>query len=539
MRYLLFFLAIMAYHPFFGQNIYWASEVVAFSSELSPNEYSAAQILGPPDVLPGSGDNPCAWMPDRTSSKEEFITVKFPRQILVKRIAVAETFNPSAIVAIYGSLNNKDEQLLYKGNSQKLSIQGRLLNILPAKEIRIQYIKIVMNPSGVPGFQAIDAVAIADSEKDINHYINIPKIFNKSVIKTGLVKEINSKYDEIRPVINSEGQILYISRKYHPENVGGKYDASDIWFAQINDAKNSWQPPENLGKPVNNKFPNFLSSLISDNQAKYAIISNEYKGQTMKPGLSVSKIAASWGKPVPFRITDSYIMDLENDYFVSLDKNIMLISQERFDTEGRKDIFISFRKRGNIWSSPVPIQSINTAADEYSPSLNKTNDTLYFSSEGYSGFGNADVFFSVRKDSSFLKWTYPKNLGSMINSPGDEIYYHFPESGTKVYFARKTRDNYDIFSSDKPDYIGIRDYANSDTVDQSIAKIPSDSDNHQRMTLSQPEINLENDIEKPIEEEVQNDKRNLFGYVLSGIILSLLLIIAFIIIRKRKKTLPD
>ena len=48
-----------------AQNVQWASEVIEFSSELSPMQYAASQALNKPNVLPNGGENPNAWTPKK------------------------------------------------------------------------------------------------------------------------------------------------------------------------------------------------------------------------------------------------------------------------------------------------------------------------------------------------------------------------------------------------------------------------------------------------------------------------------------------
>jgi hypothetical protein len=48
-----------------AQTIQWATKVIEYSSQLSPIQYSAEQVLGKPNVLPNGGQNPNAWVPDK------------------------------------------------------------------------------------------------------------------------------------------------------------------------------------------------------------------------------------------------------------------------------------------------------------------------------------------------------------------------------------------------------------------------------------------------------------------------------------------
>ena len=52
-----------------AQEVQWATKVIEFSSELTPVQYSARQVLGKPNVLPSGGQSPNAWAPDKPKKK--------------------------------------------------------------------------------------------------------------------------------------------------------------------------------------------------------------------------------------------------------------------------------------------------------------------------------------------------------------------------------------------------------------------------------------------------------------------------------------
>ncbi len=83
-----------------AQVVQWGSKVVDFSSELTPVQYSANQILGKPNVLPAGGQNPSAWTPDKPKRKE-FIKIGYENPIEIQQIAIAESYNPSGLVNVY------------------------------------------------------------------------------------------------------------------------------------------------------------------------------------------------------------------------------------------------------------------------------------------------------------------------------------------------------------------------------------------------------------------------------------------------------
>ena len=66
---------------------------------------------------------------------------------------------------------------------------------------------------------------------------------------------------------------------------------------------------------------------------------------------------------------------------------------------------------------------INSNKYDISPFLSNGQDTLFFSSNGFGGEGDADIFFSVRQDDSWTNWSTPQNLGNKINTPKFDAYF--------------------------------------------------------------------------------------------------------------------
>ncbi len=74
------------------------------------------------------------------------------------------------------------------------------------------------------------------------------------------------------------------------------------------------------------------------------------------------------------------------------------------------------------WSDSEAIGSLNSMQDEDFPFFDKKNQTLYFCSKGYQGFGGYDIYKSSF-DSVKNIWTKPENLGFPVNTPFDDIIY--------------------------------------------------------------------------------------------------------------------
>jgi len=128
------------------------------------------------------------------------------------------------------------------------------------------------------------------------------------------------------------------------------------------------------------------------------------------------------------------------------------MSVDREDTKGGRDIYVSFAENDTVWTEPRNLgMNINTAGDEITPFLALDDHTLYFSSNGYSGYGGSDIYMSKRLDDSWAKWSAPQNMGPDINSKTDDVFFNIPSTSDYAYFSRAmTPENFDIYRVKMP-----------------------------------------------------------------------------------------
>ena len=73
---------------------------------------------------------------------------------------------------------------------------------------------------------------------------------------------------------------------------------------------------------------------------------------------------------------------------------------------------------GDVWSAPAPV-GFNTPAAEFDPAFSPDGRRLYFHSDRPGGLGGTDLY-AVDVEAGGSSFGAPLNLGSGINSPGDE-----------------------------------------------------------------------------------------------------------------------
>lgn len=235
--------------------------------------------------------------------------------------------------------------------------------------------------------------------------------------------------EESIPVFSKDSSILYFVRTYDKSAVGGEVD-QDIWYSK-RDKDGSYGDGQRLTS-LNNKYNNAIVGINKSGNSLYLL--NSYEGKKdMVKGIAVStQDGNGWSKPLEVIVPT---FDVEGDYysfFVDESEKVIIISYAGPGTKGLEDLYVSI-KNGSEWSAPMHMGStINTAGFEISPFLSKTQDTLYFSSNGHGGLGDADIFYSV-KQGSWTSWSTPVNLGNKINSPKFDAY--FIHSGEQLYWS--------------------------------------------------------------------------------------------------------
>jgi OmpA-OmpF porin, OOP family len=439
-----------------GQTVQWASKVIGFSSELTPTQYSAQQALGKPNVLPAGGQNPNAWTPEKPR-RSEWIKLGFANPMKIQQIAIAETYNPGALFKVYTYDEAGKEYLVKAFNPKAVPLKSQIQYVsMEMTSYKVAAIKLEFDGKSLTDYFSIDAVGIADSDIPISTNLDIPALLAKGILVEQLDKNVNSDASELNPLLSPDGKTLYFSRKNHPDNVGGVKDTEDIWYSELG-SDGKWQLAKNIGPQFNNNKPNFINSISSptpDGQAVVMLLGNRYldKGK-MEAGVSIStKVGNSWTKPKPMMIDDEYNYSDKANYFLANTRKVLLMSAEREDSKGERDLYVSFIKNDSTWSKPLNLGDVvNTLGDESGPFLASDDKSLYFSSTGFSGFGAADIYLSKRLDETWTKWSSPQNLGPDINSALDDLFFNIPSTSDYAYYSRGvTADNTDIFRIKMP-----------------------------------------------------------------------------------------
>ena len=448
-----------------AQETQWANRVIDVSSAYNQgilfkegvnyNEYPASRVLGVPDVLPGNfGDSPNAWIPQKPDGTFS-VKLGFDYALKIQQIALAESRNPGALTEIYAYDLQGNEYLVAELDPAPINASARVFNVfIDPTPYEVYAIKLVFDGKAVPGYNAIDAVAISSSPIPVDAEIDIVDGVNPDLVAQEISFTTETNYINLKPIIAPDGNTLFFSRD-SDENVGGPVDDEDIWYLE-NVGNGDWSEPKNPGKPLNNRGSNFVSSVSQGDDGYVLVLGNAYQEDgKMTSGVSISKRAGdNWSTPQPLNIENFYNYAMSANYYLSSNQRYLLMSVERDDSRGTRDLYVSFNEGNNNWSEPINLgNQVNTPDIETSPFIADDDSTLYFSSRGYSGFGGEDVYVSRRLDDSWQNWSTPQNLGSAVNSGRDDTFFNIALNEDYAYLTRGTIDNADLYRLDMPIFL--------------------------------------------------------------------------------------
>lgn len=262
-----------------------------------------------------------------------------------------------------------------------------------------------------------------------------------------LGKNVNSRYDELAPVLAPDGNTIFFCREGHPDNIGVRTirdgasvlrDDQDIWMShKLKDG--SWSEALHIDAPFNSRTYDFPVGTSADGKTLY--IGNIYERDgRVYPGVSKTRfVRGKWTFPEPLRIQNFYNEANLVNYSLSADERTLILNLQRKDTVGRMDLYVSFLEPDDSWSEPLNLgRDINSAFMEVTPFLASDNKTIYFASNRPGGLGQFDMYMSRRLDGTWTRWSEPINLGKQINTAGNDINYVIAPTGDYAIFASDT-----------------------------------------------------------------------------------------------------
>jgi outer membrane protein OmpA-like peptidoglycan-associated protein len=392
--------------------------------------------LGEPNSMPSKGYTASAWAPS-ADERKEFIQVGFDKPMKIRQVIVAENNAPGAIyrVVVYDAMKQEHEVYKQKPDSTLTDFSRYMQIKFEETTFEVAAVKVSLDCRAIEGYQQIDAIGISDDTLPMK----AEKIKTAGDVKffsepERLSDNINSEYTEIGPIISPDGKTLYYCRKDYPPN-----NAKDkIWYSNLG-KDGEWQLSKFMNEPLNNKNSNAVEAITPDGNT--LLLANQYfrDGSSGQGWAMTHKTKDGWSFPENPIIKNFSNTDRWFNSFMANDGKTIFMNIRKPDTHGESDLYVSFLQPNGSWSEPKNLgYTVNSMGAECCAFLASDNKTLYFSSDGYNGFGSNDIYVTRRLDDTWQNWTTPLNVGEPLNSAAWDAYYSIPAKGDYAYFVRNS-----------------------------------------------------------------------------------------------------
>lgn len=260
---------------------------------------------------------------------------------------------------------------------------------------------------------------------------------------------INSTAKEYLPMLTAdEMNIVFTRMKPKPvqrQSIGGDRFEEDFYTSDKVDG--GWQLSRPLGPPINTPLNEGGQCLSPDGKSIYFTGCDRDGGLGSCDIYYSKKTGNTWSEPMNLGGKVN-AKDWDSQPSISFDGNTLYFTSKRPGGVGGTDIWKCVKGPDGSWGPATNLGNlINTIGNETSPFIHTDNQTLYFSSNGHPGMGDADLYLS-RLDSSG-QWGAPVNLGYPLNTSGEEFSLFVSNNGKTGYFASERLKGFgslDLFS---------------------------------------------------------------------------------------------
>ncbi|MEP6845537.1 MAG: flagellar motor protein MotB [Panacibacter sp.] len=343
-----------------------------------------------------------------------------------------------SLAGVYGELKEYEKSIQYYGKARSIDSEYFKYYDLPYS----------INLEGMGRFE--------DALNAVNDFLSIPNLNEKS-IKSAMYRKACFEF-----AVNYAGKHPSADYVFAPVNLGDS----------INSAKSEYYPSFTIddstlvftrrGEGIRENF--MQSNLLQNGYSHAALINGQLNEEPSKGGINISQdgewlifagnfpgkgygdfdLFTSYNTPQGWSTPINLGANINTEYWesspsLSPDKNALYFSSNRPGGHGGKDIYVSYRMPNGKWTAAENMGTeINTAGDELAPFIHADNSTLYFTSNGLPGYGGTDIYL-VRKDAG-SKWGTPENLGYPVNTQENEGSLFVSSDGETGYYASDRAD---------------------------------------------------------------------------------------------------
>ncbi len=245
---------------------------------------------------------------------------------------------------------------------------------------------------------------------------------------------VNSKMAENLPSQTIDGKQLFFTRRVDTYN--------EDFFTSGAPRPGNWETASPLKGSLNT--PQSEGAMMISQDGAWLVFTGCYRADSYGGcDLYISyRTPSGWSAAVNLgsRVNSD---QWESQPCLSPDKQELYFASRRTGGYGGSDLYVCKLQDNGTWGSPINLgPSVNTPADEQCPFIHADNQTLYFTSSHWPGYGDDDIFY-VRKQADG-QWSQPINLGYPINTIDREGTLFITADGKTALYAAERKDSYGL-----------------------------------------------------------------------------------------------
>jgi len=256
------------------------------------------------------------------------------------------------------------------------------------------------------------------------------------------VDQLNSEYSDYAPSMMLN-KMVFASTRFEGEEakIDGRTSQgfSDLYIAEYDSAKSEWTSPKKIEGPLNSKYNDGSFSFDEKSMTGYVMRCPKNNPNCRLISARYDSVSGVWSEAKPISInSDEHSL---GHPCISGDRQVLYFVSDMGGGYGGKDIWKVIKNDAGEWGLPINLgTNVNTRADEMFPFL-LGDSLLFFASDGHSGYGGLDIYYSFKKD---LDFSPAVNPGYPFNSPSDDFGIIIKKDLSGGYLT----SNRDVESSD-------------------------------------------------------------------------------------------
>lgn len=344
------------------------------------------------------------------------------------------TFNSAEAVKWYGKATETQQDAeTYYRYAQMLKALGKYEE---ANKQMQSFAKLVPNDQRAKAF------------RDNPNYI--PKLLEKDKLYEVSASAISSDKSDFGGILYGNDFYFTTARNGARRNYGWTEEPYlDLYKASYNTDGTITNPQEITS--LNTKWHDGPITISSDGQTAYyssesfndKLYEKDKAANARKSRVHLyraSKVGDSWGNitALPFNSKEYSV----GNPSLSRDGKTLYFASDMPGSIGGVDIWkVSISAEGNLGTPENLGSKVNTEGDESFPFIADDNQTLYFASSGRQGFGGYDLYKIELSNGE------AQNLGKPVNSEKDDFSFSFNKDKNIGFFASNRNGNDDIYAA--------------------------------------------------------------------------------------------